>query len=174
MALSVIYVRINYLKIIQNQFTVLIFVFFEAFIAHTAMLPMSEDDLITDADQIIHGTVNQISSQWSEDRKFILTYVELQPKGVLKNKTSAVGPTVTVKVVGGTVDGVTLKVAGMPEFHMGEEVLVFLKKQKTVPSVLNLDQGKITLRPSHAKQMSLSSSQTLERVKSRIKELESK
>ena len=112
-------------------------------VASALVLELSLEELTLGADHIATGTVSELESRWENDG-LIYTYVTLQPEEYLKGDSAA--DELTVKVPGGTVGGITLRVADAPRFAAGERVLVFLEDEHSpVYRSLGGFQGKQTI-----------------------------
>lgn len=87
------------------------------------MVPITDEELTQTADRIVLGTVTSVTSDWTPGMDFIWTTVTVATEQNVKGT----GPDpVTVKVMGGTADGVTLEVEEAPHFEAGQRVVVFL------------------------------------------------
>jgi hypothetical protein len=88
------------------------------------MVPRMSLEQLTDGSQIIvHGRIVRSWSAWDEGHQFIWTHHELKVIDPLKGPAK---PTVTFSEPGGTVDGVSMNIAGTPRFTPGEEAVLFL------------------------------------------------
>jgi hypothetical protein len=76
---------------------------------------------------IFHGTVAAVETLnlGTEDRPRIVTDVTFSVHRVLKGTTK--GPQFTLRLIGGTHAGITLKIPGSPTFKPGHEVVLFLE-----------------------------------------------
>jgi len=109
----------------------------QASTVHAQGLPASQADadtwrltelenLVARSTLAVWGQVTRADSFWRSDEhgKHIYTAVEISPLG------EAIGhlaeATLLFEVVGGTVDGLTESVSSVPEFALGEEVVVFV------------------------------------------------
>ncbi len=92
------------------------------------------------ADAIVVGQVTALQSAWRDGR--IVTQVTVSGDEVLKGPRA---PRYTVEVLGGTVDGIGQKVAGMAAFEPGEHVVLFLRAASgdSTFEVVGLGQGKL-------------------------------
>jgi len=109
-------------------------------VASTFVVP-NDRDLARRADAIVVGSALDNFPQWSADGG-IETLTVFSVSEVIKGNVSA---TIHIIEPGGTVDGVTMMVAGAPRFGPGEKALLFLRK--TGPdhwSVADLAVGKFT------------------------------
>ena len=94
--------------------------------------------LVGEAEQIFVGPVTATASR-RVPSGLIVTDVTFSPVRGLKG---AVGPTVVLEVAGGTADGLTLKLEGVPSFEVGRHYVVFSKENgSSVFPVVGGDQG---------------------------------
>jgi hypothetical protein len=113
---------------------------------HGAMVKLSLEELVADADLIIVGTVDSVQSELVEGRivSFATVSVRLKAKGEMEPTQDEI----IVRFPGGMVGDVGMKVEDSPDFKKGEEILLFLQKTKT-PSVymtVGSSQGKFMIR----------------------------
>jgi hypothetical protein len=88
---------------------------------------MDLDELTSSATAVVAGTVD---TAWSFERDgLIWTRVGLDIEESLLGTTSR---HVSLEIIGGTVDGVSLSVPGAPHFEVGADVLVFLDGDQLV------------------------------------------
>ena len=101
------------------------------------------DEMAVRADQIFTGEVVGIASQMNARRNGIFTFVTIEVDEYLKGGRRGV---LTLRFLGGEAEGYRLTVPGSPEFHLGEEVLVFTDGGAgRVPAVLGMAAGKFRL-----------------------------
>jgi hypothetical protein len=76
---------------------------------------------------IFHGTVTTVETRnlGTEDRPRIVTDITFSVHRVLKGTTK--GPQFTLRLIGGTHEGITLKIPGSPTFKRDQEVVLFLE-----------------------------------------------
>ncbi len=95
--------------------------------AQGAVAPMSLSEL-TDASQtIVHGHVVSLVPHWDEGRRTIKTTVTVEPVQYLKGEPTG-GP-VVFEMPGGVVGEIGLVASDVPEFEVGEEVVLFLRPE---------------------------------------------
>ena len=121
------------------------------FVLHAGWLEASTvrflplDQMAVRADQIFTGEVVGVASQMNARRNGIFTFVTIEVGEYLKGGRRGV---LTLRILGGEAEGYRLVVPGSPEFHVGEEVLVFSDGGAgRIPSVLGMAAGKFTLEP---------------------------
>src|SRR2546428_107957 len=83
--------------------------------------PLSDEELVRRSDVIVHARVARVHVEWDSSHARLFTHVELDRKAALKGNVAAV---VTLCIPGGSRDGMTTVIHGMPSFTEGEEVVV--------------------------------------------------
>jgi len=121
--------------------------------ADAVVVKKSIEELTYEADSILIGEVKRIESRWNKDRTLIYTYVTISVRKYTKALPSMKEiKEITVKVPGGEVGGIGLKVSDAPEFRKGEEVFLFLRIEKLpILKVAGLFQGKYTIEDGKVK-----------------------
>lgn len=97
-----------------------------AAVAHaTSVVPPTFPQLVSEAQVIARGTVTSVSSRWIDGPKgrVIETFVGFTVEKALKGNP---GPTMTLQFLGGTVGQDSLRVAGMPQFKVGQHEILFV------------------------------------------------
>lgn len=112
-------------------------------------------DQIREADVILTGHVLSNRSAWSEDRSVIHTDAEVRVDEVWKGLPDS--DRVTVRVLGGTVDGMALEVEGSPRLETGENVLLFLRREGDVYRPSGMAYGKFALESAGGETFALGS-----------------
>jgi len=107
----------------------------------------SVEELTYEADSILIGKVTSMESRWNGSKTLIHTYVTVFVRGYIKRFLEMGEPgEVTIKVPGGQVGDIALRVSDTPEFREGEEVFLFLKiEELPIFRVAGLLQGKYTV-----------------------------
>lgn len=101
------------------------------------------DRMAVRAGQIFTGEVVGIASQMNGRRNGIFTFVTIEVDEYLKGGRRGV---LTLRFLGGEAEGYRLTVPGSPEFHLGEEVLVFTDGGAgRIPAVFGMAAGKFRL-----------------------------
>ena len=90
----------------------------------TVVLELERGTLIERSDRIVRATVGSARSGWNEDHTQIITLTELRVAEYWKGSGPA---TLTLRQLGGSVDGLSSRVAGDAQLEPGEEVVLFLK-----------------------------------------------
>ena len=162
------------MKIYSILHSVLVFLLLTGFLASQTsalMVRKSIEELTSEADSILIGKVKKIESQWNEEKTLIYTYVTISVKQRTKT-LSGVGEVqeIIVKVPGGEVGGIGLKVSDTPQFREGEEVFLFLRSEEVpVFLVAGLFQGKYTIEEGRVKNRILGLEVPLDSFISQIK-----
>jgi hypothetical protein len=86
------------------------------------------DQLVAEAEQIFVGTVAATQSRKLETGAIVTDVTFLSPQPL---KGSKVSGDIVFRLLGGSVDGETLKPAGFPEFQPGATYVVFCKGNGT-------------------------------------------
>jgi hypothetical protein len=101
------------------------------------------DDLVQKSGRIIVGKCISSESRWNDRNTLILTTARFAVSEPLKGSSDGF---VNVVTVGGTLDGITQTVSGMPVFEPEEEVLLFLEPSKNGQwQPLGMSQGKFRI-----------------------------
>ena len=114
---------------------------FQAF--STTVEKFTLDDLVQKSGRIIVGKCISSESRWNDRNTLILTTARFTITEPLKGSSDGF---VNVVTVGGTLDGITQTVSGMPVFEPEEEVLLFLEPSKNGQwQPLGMSQGKFRI-----------------------------
>ena len=106
----------------------------------TTVKRLDFDGLVATAHTIVVGSVENSETYWGPERRLILTRHTIQVEEMLKGARAS---TVDVTTIGGTLDGITLYVSGMPVFTEGEDTVVFL--EGPYQTLVGLGQGKFSV-----------------------------
>lgn len=105
----------------------------------TVMVRLDLDTLVGRSDQVVVGKVRASKSRWSsETRKRIITDTEIVVEETIHGKAAKV---ITVRTMGGVVDGIGMRVVGTARFRVGQRVLAFTEKRGTNRWVVGMRQG---------------------------------
>jgi hypothetical protein len=112
-------------------------------IAATTVEKFTLEDLVQKSSRIVLGKCVSTDSRWNAENTLILTTSRFAVSESFKGSTNGF---ITVTTVGGTLDGITQTVSGMPEFAPDEEVLLFLEPFKGANwQPLGMSQGKFKI-----------------------------
>lgn len=90
----------------------------------TTVLEKSFSALVQEAEVIAVGTVSAIATEWDEDREAPFTLVTFSDVDILKGEAATA---LTLRFLGGpTPDGSILRIAGVPQFTIGERNVLFV------------------------------------------------
>ncbi len=107
----------------------------------TTLAPIGFESQVQDSDAIIYGRVISQSSKIVPSAKgdVIMTLTKVESLETFSGSTAKV---VELSSLGGTVNGVTMAVDGMPKLQPGEEYVLFVKDNgDTVCPILGWSQG---------------------------------
>lgn len=88
--------------------------------------PVSDRQLVCEAAHVVRGRVTSVRSAWDTAHTAIWTTASLQVDGTIRGALGR-GAVATIKEVGGTVDGFTIRGEQFPTFREGEELVVLLR-----------------------------------------------
>ena len=94
----------------------------------TTVIPMSVEQLTRASTHVVDATAVNSSAQWNPEHTLIFTYTRFSVGQSLKGQLPQ---TIVVRQLGGTVDGITQKVAGVMHWLPGQEAVLFLKPSST-------------------------------------------
>ncbi|MBM4364162.1 MAG: hypothetical protein FJ104_15895 [Deltaproteobacteria bacterium] len=115
----------------------------------TIVKPLTVSEMARRADVVVLGRVVGQTATWNPERTRIYTRTELLVGESLKGDARA-GESLTIRQLGGTLDGLVQTVPGNARFAIGEEVVVFLDRDEAQPLhyVIGMAQGKFAVRRS--------------------------
>lgn len=92
----------------------------------TTVIPPKFDELVSRAQVIFDGEVTGLQSQWigEGEQKRIVTFVTFRVNESIKGDP---GNTYSMRMLGGTVDGRTMRVTDAPEFKVGDRSILFVE-----------------------------------------------
>ena len=92
----------------------------------TTVVPPTFEEMAERADLVFVGKVVGSKAEWraAGTSQAIFTFVEFHPEETLKGTAAE---SVTLRFLGGTVNGVTLEVVSVPQFKAGDRVLLFVE-----------------------------------------------
>lgn len=94
--------------------------------AHATLVPrLSLEQLATESESVVHGTVVRRWAAWGPSRQFIWTHHEVRVVDVLKGRAAL---TVVVSEPGGEIGDIGIAIAGAPRYEVGQEVVLFLDR----------------------------------------------
>lgn len=96
----------------------------------TTVIAPTFDQLVDDAETIFQGSVTGVQSLWVGEgaQRHIVTYVTFLVEDAVKGTA---GPTYTMRMFGGTVDGMTMAVSDAPKFNVGDRNILFVEHNGT-------------------------------------------
>ncbi len=129
---------------------------------------MDTPQLANRASRILIGTVTDKVSRWEAqgEGRVIWTIVTLS----IEHQIKGIGPeTLTLRVPGGTVDGITEWVSDAPEFEPGERAVLFL--QEPGFPLVGWKQGKFTIRDNKVMGLNLPLYDFVHQIRSHLGEV---
>jgi hypothetical protein len=92
----------------------------------TTVVPPTFDQLVQQAELIFQGTVTDVRSVWEGQgaQRHIDTYVTFQVGESVKNDA---GSSYTIRLLGGTVGEDSLVITDVPNFHVGDQEILFVE-----------------------------------------------
>lgn len=105
----------------------------------TTVIAKSFADLCGEADLVFAGTVTAVAPGWADVAKqAIETRVTF---GDLTWLRGGPRPSVTLRFAGGTVDGLSEEIAGVPRFGLGDRVVIFARDGEFISPIVGFHQG---------------------------------
>ncbi len=93
----------------------------------TVVVPLTLADQVQRADLVVRARVGSVRSAYVAERGTILSWTELEVTESLKGQAPV---TLTLRQMGGTADGQTMLVPGDAHLAPGEEVILFLRRDR--------------------------------------------
>jgi hypothetical protein len=110
----------------------------------TVLLPAEFREIVNGSQIIVYGRVTDVRAEWTNGRRRIESVVTLQPADFYRGTPAE---RVTFRVPGGQIGRYKSVTVGAPEFHAGDEVVLFLRARgPAVPQVFGLNQGVFRVR----------------------------
>jgi hypothetical protein len=110
----------------------------------TVLVPADFHEIVAGSQIIVHGRVTEVRPEWSDDRRRIDSVVTVAAGSYLKGGP---GDVVTFRVPGGQIGRYRNVVIGAPQFHPGDEAVLFLAgRGPSAAHVFGLSQGVFRVR----------------------------
>jgi hypothetical protein len=108
----------------------------------TTVIPPTFDALVSGANSVFVGEVMAVRSRWitSPRGRAIMTDVTFRVEDVWKG---TVGAVTMLEFMGGTVDGMTMEVVGMPQFEVGQRNVLFVSGERSVSPLVGFMYGRM-------------------------------
>ena len=106
----------------------------------TIVIKLDLPALVQRAGTVFLGKAVKTHSHWTLDRKHIVTDTTFRVQQSLRG-AGASGNTVSIRSLGGVVDGIGMRVSGSPVFRKGQEVLLFAEQRGAYRYVVGMTQG---------------------------------
>src|SRR3954468_23781479 len=104
----------------------------------TVLIPIEFRELVTVSSTIVRGRVVDVHAEWIDGRRSLETFVTVEAAEYYKG---SLGETLTVRTPGGQLGRYRTIFVGAPEFRAGDEVILFLRGNSRVPTIVGLSQG---------------------------------
>jgi hypothetical protein len=104
----------------------------------TVLIPIEFRELVAVSSTIVRGRVLDVHAEWIDGRRSLETFITVEAQEYYKG---SLGETLTVRTPGGQMGRYRTIFVGAPEFHQGEEVILFLRGDTRVPTIVGLSQG---------------------------------
>jgi hypothetical protein len=110
----------------------------------TTLTPMYLDDLTAQSQTVVYGAVVAKRVEWDTAHRWIYTIYTVQPSQYLKGN---LGAPFELREPGGVLGGIGMKVAGVPQFEVGEEAVFFVwTDPKGYHQVNGFEQGAVSIK----------------------------
>lgn len=92
----------------------------------TTVIPPSFTQLVEEAELIFQGKVIDVHCEWAGEgaQRVIVSYVTFEIEEGIKGSP---GPTVTLRLIGGTIGNETIAIADAPVFQKGDRDILFVE-----------------------------------------------
>jgi hypothetical protein len=120
----------------------LLFVLISApFSRATTLLRMDLDDMTAVSNAVVYGKVTASRTEWDQNHSVIYTLYTVQPIQYLKGQ---LGSSFELQEIGGTLDGLNMRVPSAAEFSVGQEAVIFVWTDQLGRNlVLGMEQGAV-------------------------------
>lgn len=116
----------------------------------TVVVPLSRTELVDRSDLVVRATAVAQASAWNADHSQIITLTRLRVDTWMKG---AGGAELVLEQQGGTVDGLTSRIAGDGWLDVGQQAVLFLRAQSGHVYFTSLAQSVYYVEPSPAGQL---------------------
>ena len=108
----------------------------------TTVIPPTFDALVGGANTVFVGEVMAVRARWitTPRGRAIMTDVTFRVEDVWKGNIGAV---TMLEFMGGTIDGMTMEVVGMPQFAVGERSVLFVSGERSVSPLVGFWYGRM-------------------------------
>jgi hypothetical protein len=108
----------------------------------TTVVPPTFDALVAGANTVFVGEVMAVRARWATSRqgRAIFTDVTFRVEDVWKG---AVGTVTMLEFMGGTIDGTTMDVVGMPRFTVGQRAVLFVSGERAISPLVGFWHGRM-------------------------------
>ncbi len=136
------------MKTFQTSTALLVFFLFHLTGWATTVIRMDLPALVQESDSVVQGQIERVDARWDDQTKLIFSYISVRVYEPFKGGPAS---TVLIRQIGGKVGPINLSVLGMPTFQIGEQVILFLKRNPELTyHVVGLSQGKYEIADGFA------------------------
>ncbi len=108
----------------------------------TSLVEMSFDEQVEESAEIFRGKVTEKAAEWRESNRGLVIYTKVT-FDVLDQYKGTAEASVTLEFLGGTIGDESMVVEGIPEFRVGEELVLFVSgDQNRACPVIGWSRGK--------------------------------
>ena len=115
---------------------------FAGSVGSTTVIPPTFDALVGGASTVFVGEVMNVRARWvaTSQGRAIMTDVTFRVDEVWKGHLGAV---TMLEFMGGTIDGMTMEVVGMPEFTVGQRNVLFVSGERAASPLVGFMYGRM-------------------------------
>lgn len=108
------------------------------------VIPMSFAEIVAAADTIVVAEAIDSRSEWvtSGTNRAIVTRITFRVSDTYKGLDRLLLP---LEFLGGTIDGTTMEVSGVPTFELGDRAVLFVSAERAISPVVGHFQGKFPI-----------------------------
>lgn len=119
----------------------------------TTVVPVTVEELAHNSTDVVVGSTGEPRSMWNAAHTMIYTVTPFQIERAIKGSRSG---QVMVTQMGGRLDGIETKVAGVKQFQANERDALFLRPSQDMPGtyvITGLMQGRFTVKQEGGKEV---------------------
>jgi hypothetical protein len=132
--------------------------------AESAMVELTLEQLVKEADLIVVGTVESVKSELTQGKIFSFATITVNSK--VKGELNQGQDKIVVRFAGGTVGDIGMKVENSPNYQKNEKVIAFVEKVPNTSYYRTLGsfQGKFVIEGNFIVRANLKFEQFLDRI----------
>ena len=121
-------------------FALLLLVMFPSMGSATSIRSFTMTEMVHESAVVLRGKVTSQKAQWKQDKSAIYTDSTVHISAIYRGRVTQ--KTVTIRQLGGTLDGLEMSVVGTAKLSVGEDVFLFLRTNGTHHFLVGMAQGK--------------------------------